>query len=397
MRVAIDVPIHPETAGGTAVFVSGLQDALAHCRTGDVFEFVVPMRCSPWLEATGSTPIVTAREPLHSRAIGGALSKVASVAFHPVTRRKLNEARWRLTTAAHYRRADVVHFPHQSAMPVPAPSIYHPHDLLHERFPEMFSPQDLRDRRRRIAFGCQVSSAVVVANRFTRDDIVAKFPGTAHKLFVIENPLAVPAHMPLTANVVREKYLIYPAFDWPHKNHARLMEALASATEQLGESIQLVLTGTDDSTGRIAAHARAAGVKSQVRMLGYLGRPEFISQLLGARALVFPSLFEGWGLPIAEAQALGVPVVASDVAGIPELVQSAALLFDPLDVQAMAGAIADVWSRDDLCHALAQAGKVSARRLSGAEIGHKFHALYRATAGELLTKSEELVLRECSS
>jgi glycosyltransferase involved in cell wall biosynthesis len=128
----------------------------------------------------------------------------------------------------------------------------------------------------------------------------------------------------------REPFVLYPARAWPHKNHARLLEAFAFVRRRRPE-LRLVLTGGGDLP-------TADGV--EVR--GHVAVEELAALLRRASALVFPSLYEGFGQPPLEAMASGCPVACSNAAALPEVVGDAARLFDPLDVQEMARAIEDV-------------------------------------------------------
>ena len=129
----------------------------------------------------------------------------------------------------------------------------------------------------------------------------------------------------------REPFLLYPARRWPHKNHERLFEAFGLLRRERPE-LRLVLTGGGDFSG----------VPEGVEARGHVPRDELVSLMQRASALVFPSLYEGFGLPPLEAMACGCPVASSDAASLPEVVGDAARLFDPNDPAAIAEAVRDV-------------------------------------------------------
>ena len=146
----------------------------------------------------------------------------------------------------------------------------------------------------------------------------------------------VVAHLGVDASEVtpnlgeRENFLLYPARGWPHKNHARLIEAVALLRQE-DPTIRLVLTGGAlDSLGP---------VPEWVDVRGLVPPEELRSLYRRARALVFPSLYEGFGLPPLEAMAAGCPVAASRVASLPEICGDAAELFDPKDPADIARAV----------------------------------------------------------
>jgi glycosyltransferase involved in cell wall biosynthesis len=123
----------------------------------------------------------------------------------------------------------------------------------------------------------------------------------------------------------REDFLLYPARRWPHKNHARLFEAMS-----LLPGPRLVLTGYEGP------------VPDGVESLGRVSYDELASLYRRAAAVVFPSLYEGFGQPPLEAMACGCPVACSDAASLPEVVGDAARLFDPTSAEAIAAAVRDV-------------------------------------------------------
>ena len=134
------------------------------------------------------------------------------------------------------------------------------------------------------------------------------------------------------ADVPREPFLLYPADGYPHKNHARLVEAF----RRLDSGMRLVLTGND---------LDPAWAGGGVEVRGRVGTAELVDLLRRASALVFPSRHEIFGLPPLEAMACGCPVAAANAAGLPEVCGDAAVLFDPESVDAIAAGIAEVLER----------------------------------------------------
>jgi glycosyltransferase involved in cell wall biosynthesis len=129
----------------------------------------------------------------------------------------------------------------------------------------------------------------------------------------------------------REPFVLYPARRWPHKNHERLFEAFALVRRERPD-LRLVLTGGG------AFGSLPDGVESR----GHVAWPEVVGLMQRASALVFPSLYEGFGLPPLEAMACGCPVASSNAAALPETTGDAARLFDPHDPRAIAEALLEV-------------------------------------------------------
>jgi glycosyltransferase involved in cell wall biosynthesis len=132
----------------------------------------------------------------------------------------------------------------------------------------------------------------------------------------------------------REDFLLYPALGWPHKNHARLFEAFALLRARRS-GLRLVLTGY------------AGSVPDGAEARGRVPADELLSLYRRAAALVFPSLYEGFGQPPLEAMACGCPVACSNAASLPEVVGDAARLFDPDSVEDMAAAVEEVLDHPD--------------------------------------------------
>lgn len=231
-------------------------------------------------------------------------------------------------------------------------------DLVHEYFPQLFDAETLAWRRRLYRASALDADVVFTGSLHAKRTLVERLGVAADKVRVVlhgideELPrVEAPAPAGLPAD-----YLYYPANFWPHKNHRTLLEALA-ALRRRGRTISLVLTGSPESgQAAVAEAARALGVHEQVHFLGLRRRVEVAALYRGAKALVFPSLFEGFGLPLLEAMSLGTPVIASTAGSVPEVAGDAALSADPLDPEALAAAIERILDDSPLRRELIERG-----------------------------------------
>jgi glycosyltransferase involved in cell wall biosynthesis len=219
------------------------------------------------------------------------------------------------------------------------------HDLQHLELPSFFSRAERAFRRFAYEGAAQRASVVVTPSEHARSmaaerlgvdpaRVVVAPHGVDHSRFVPEGPSEEPS----------PRFLLYPANLWPHKNHARLLDGLARANDR---SISLVLTGND--YGRLDAlmdSAERLGVRERVSHLGFVSHDMLPSLLRGARGMVFPSLFEGFGQPPLEAMACGCAVASSVGGALGEVCSGAVLELDPLDVDSIAAAI-DALASDD--------------------------------------------------
>jgi len=164
-----------------------------------------------------------------------------------------------------------------------------------------------------------------------------------------------------------ERYLFYPAQFWPHKNHARIVAALGLLKEEHGLTVPIVFCGSH--TGKIRQQtfdevrslASRWGVERQVYYLGYVPDQDMSALYAEAVALIMPTFFGPTNIPILEAWAFGCPVLTSDIRGIRDQVQDAAILVDPRSVEAIADGIYRLWMDATLVSNLAELGR---RRLA---------------------------------
>lgn len=176
----------------------------------------------------------------------------------------------------------------------------------------------------------------------------------------------------------------------PKKNVLRLIDAYATS----GSARPLVIAGgggwqneteleriKDDRFARYRLSRGTIAPDKQVRRISYLPLEQLVSLIRGARALLFPSLYEGFGLPVLEAMMLGTPVLTSDVTSLPEVAGGAALCVDPYDVTAMAQAIRALDADDDLCADLAQRGLARAEFFSMERYTERLADLYGGILG----------------
>jgi glycosyltransferase involved in cell wall biosynthesis len=248
-------------------------------------------------------------------------------------------------------------------------------DLQHEYHPEFFTAQELDERRR--VFGASIARAdhMIAISEHTRRTILERY-GIAPERVSTGHLAADPAFHPerwepaslprvLRKYDLQPGYLLFPANTWPHKNHLRALEALQQLRDAHGLRPLLVLTGARKQGEDALREACARlGLESQVRFLGYCPLEDMPALYRGARALFYPSLFEGFGIPVVEAMWCGCPVVCSDRTSLPEIAGEAALLFDPLSPDEMASALRRVLADEALRDALSERGRRRAKDFS---------------------------------
>ena len=261
-------------------------------------------------------------------------------------------------------------------------------DLIYRRFPEAHAGLRSLGMRMLVPLSARRSARIIAISEATKSDVVAHLGVDASQVDVTYlAPGLSEAVDPVPEAALRERHSLGDApivlsvsAHRPHKNIERLVDAVAA----LERPAVLVVPGYGTEwEEELAAHVRRRGAEDRVRFLGWLGDAELEGFYESATCLAFPSLAEGFGLPVLEAMARGLPVACSDATSLPEVAGDAALYFDPLDVPAMTGAIERLLADDELRARLAGGGARAGRRLHLGEDGRGNAALLRARPGEL--------------
>ncbi len=175
-----------------------------------------------------------------------------------------------------------------------------------------------------------------------------------------------------------EQYILYAGYNRPHKNLGRLIEAWARLQPQ---PLPLAIAGVLDPRFKMAERkAEILRLGDAIRFIGPVPESDLPALYCGAELFVFPSAYEGFGLPVLEAMACGTPVACSEAGSLPEIAGGAAVLFDPSDVDAMANAIEGTLANPDLRAALSRQSVTRAAQFSWETTGRLTLAAYRRFA-----------------
>jgi len=276
-----------------------------------------------------------------------------------------------------------------------APATNHPdrvvpivHDLAFRHFPESAPHIDERWRRR-FAATLAVSPAIVVPSAATAKDLLDAFAVDETRVHVVHHGVEAEAFAPIPQagiDAVRRRYgipggyVLFVGGIEPRKNLESLVRAFAESDAQ---GLALVIAGGPvrwfpEATERLDAviEQLPPSVQERIVRTGYVNDRDKLALLSGATLLAYPSLYEGFGFPVLEAFAAGVPVMTSNVSSLPEVAGEAALLVDPADVHAIAKALSELVGDADLRAVLSAAGVARASRFT-------WEATARATAGVL--------------
>jgi glycosyltransferase involved in cell wall biosynthesis len=413
LRVCIDARILTGTLGGVEQFVIGLAHGLSRLRDGDEEYLLLALpHDDDWLKpyVGGACRIIhgtgATRRPAWARSlrVPPSLRAVARKVLSPfINRRAADELSLPHSDGTAERAgASLIHFPTQGAFLTDLPSIYHPWDLQHLHLPQFFTPEAIRARERSYRAYCDQASMVAVASEWHARDLVHHYGLPAEKVRVVPAAPVLSAYAPPTEEdlrAAREKFslprdfIFYPAQTWAHKNHLALLDALAHLRDREGLRVPLVASGKlNDFYPRIEERARELGLADQIQFLGFVSTTELQSLYRLCRLVVFPTKFEGFGMPLMEAFLAGAPVASSNVTSLPEQAGDAALLFDPDSTDEMATAVSRLWTDDALRRTLAERGRARVSLFTYERTARLFRAHYRRLAGRELNEEDRALL-----
>lgn len=313
LRVAVSMlSLVPGGMGGSETYARELVRELAGSSR---------VAAEAWVARIGTGFAAEVPEHVVAGVTGGATTSARLVTLAQARRHR---ERIRRDLAA----ADVVHFPFTAPVPWPSGDAAFTVSLLdvqHLDLPHLFSHAERLYRRRYYDHAARRADSVVTISAFAKQSIVDRLGIDPDRITVAHLGVDSSAFTPNLGE--RERFVVYPARGWPHKNHARLVEAVRLLRKD-SPDLRLVLTG--------GGLDRLGPLPDWVDVRGLVPPAELRELYRTAACLVFPSLYEGFGLPPLEAMASGCPVAASDAGSLPEVCGDAAVLVDARDPAAIA-------------------------------------------------------------
>lgn len=366
LRVGIDGRAFTSPAPGIRRYVAGLVPAL------------LDLEDAPELVALGGA----------GAAIPAGVAHIAEPPHPP------SNAGWTLVglpRAAARARVDIIHAPAYTApFWAPAPTVVTVHDVSYETHPEWYPYR--RDWLRRAFYrrSARVAAHILTVSQFSAGEIAAAF-GIPHDRITVA-PLGVspafspaaddgPGQLPVEISL---PYVLHVGDLHTRRNLTMLADAVLAARRRFGAfpALSLVLAGIDRDglAEALCTRAAAAGVPEAVVTLGPVGEGMLHELYRHASALVYPSRYEGFGLPLVEAMASGTPIIGSRAGSIPEVAGDAALLIEPDDESGWTDAIAQVVNDEHLRADLRARGLARARQFTWARTARTTMDVYRRVA-----------------
>ncbi len=249
-------------------------------------------------------------------------------------------------------RPDVVHFPAPlGSLRSGSPVVLTVYDVLPWRYPELFTKLNAAHQRHLVTRLTARADMLIASSAYTRDELTELLGIPTDRIRVVPmgvDPRFRPCPNPATVRRLtglKEPYVIAVGTLEPRKNLVSIIAAMEALADR-GLDVPLVVVGGRGWRDQ-ELRARLATTTARVIPVGRVSDDDLVSLYTGARCLVFPSLYEGFGLPILEAMSCGVPVVASNRASLPEVVGDAGILVEPLDVHAIAESVAGIVDDDE--------------------------------------------------
>lgn len=236
-------------------------------------------------------------------------------------------------------------------------------DLQHIAYPEYFSLRHITRRQFSYPLSCQNADMVVTVSEYSRQQFIHEFQLDPQKIisiyhgvdFELSQDYHLKADPILDLYGIQKPYICYTANLWPHKNHWNLIQVMDTINQSLNNPIQLVLTGYPSDISLVKKIKNKALKSTWLKYLGYIPRAHIKNIIANSRLFVFPSLYEGFGIPIVEAMALKVPIIASKKCSIPEILGPNGVYFDPENLESMEKKIREgmAWP-DEVCQKIVQ-------------------------------------------
>lgn len=261
------------------------------------------------------------------------------------------------------------------------------YDMTYLRFPETMNKSNLQRIRGDIARCVERSDKIITISEFSKREIQTLLQVPEEKIEIVYSAPSITTEVTTFQMLqkrlnVQQPYLLYMGTIEPRKNLVRLIQAFDWLKKETKIPHQLVLAGGDGwKTEEIHRAAEMAQFANEIRFTGYLSSREKNTLYQNADLMVFPSLYEGFGMPPLEAMLFGCPTVCANTASLPEIAGEAAELVDPLSVQAIADGIWHVLSDSGYRHALIAKGVQQAARFSWDQSAGKMFRICKEVLG----------------
>jgi glycosyltransferase involved in cell wall biosynthesis len=290
-------------------------------------------------------------------------------------------------------KPDLLHVQYTSPLFCPVPTVVSVHDVSFLEHPEYFKRSRALQLGITVARSVKQASRIITGSEFARDSIVRAYQLPSEKIVVVPDA-ASPSFRSVNRDAATRKvmskfrfkgrYVLSVGDLQPRKNHIGLINAFARLIKDQPQlKHDLVFAGKDTWFGnRVREAARESGVADRIHFLGFVTDEDLLQLYNACECFVFPSFYEGFGIPVLEAMACGRAVICSNASSIPEVANGAALLFDPENSGEMVSALADVLRNSDLRTRMERLGVQRASQFTWQKTAEMTLNVYREVAGD---------------
>jgi glycosyltransferase involved in cell wall biosynthesis len=347
MRIGLDGYPLSEPRTGVGHYTLELARALAVAHPGDQFELVSP---KPFAESVGERKLVS------------------NLRFIKAKSSWIRGHWWSVGLPLYAKRAALDLF-HGTNFELPLwnrrRTVLTIHDLSALRYPELHRPRMARRARVRLPLAAKLARAIITPTEAVKFEVCDQFRLKPDKVSAIhEAPRSLfrPLHREETIEIrkrlgIEDQFLLFVGTLEPRKNLLTLLKAFDQIFRHTSWRPQLVVAGGEgwlmDET---FSFMKESGINEHLRLVGYLNDDELRALYSSCKAFIYPSLYEGFGLPPLEAMACGAPVVASRIPALQETLRDAAILIEPVDIDGLAKAIIDILENEEGCRAMSSIG-----------------------------------------
>jgi len=292
-------------------------------------------------------------------------------------------------------RADVLHVNYVSPFVISCPTVVTVHDVSFKRYPKYFSIRDRLLFATLLPLTLRRAKAVIAVSNHAKEEIVDVFPYLKEKIHVTHgaaDPMFQPIQsLELLKNIrvrygIRSGYILAVGNLQPRKNLIRVIKAFSFVHRQIND-IQLIIVGKEHwQFSKVYSAVKQFGLENHVAFTGYVPNDDLVMLYSFAKVFVYPSLYEGFGLPILEAMSCGVPVVTSNTSSMPEVAGDAALLIDPQQEDQIAKAILKILNNADLAASLSDKALRRAQFFSWQKTAQETVDIYQAVLQQMKQK-----------
>jgi glycosyltransferase involved in cell wall biosynthesis len=331
--------------------------------------------------------------------IPGRSQPIPTLAHLPTTSIRLGYKPWRMAVLA----GQVAHIPFNRLLPPTSvfhatehllmplqgiPTVLTVHDLIYRRFPQHHKRLNYWYLNLAMPLFVRRANAIIAISQATKRDLIQHYGTPADKIHVIYEAAAThfqpasPTQIQQTKQRYKlpERYIIVVGTIEPRKNYSRLLQALAQLRRDYPDVALVVVGGLGWLYEDFLAQIEALAAKEWVLFPGFVPDEDLPALYSGATLMAIPSVYEGFGLPLLEAMACGVPVISSQTSSLPELGGDAALYIDPYEVASMVEVLNQTLADADLRAELRAKGLAQAQRFSWDQAARQTLALYTSLA-----------------